>query len=75
MGEHCFLLPNSVKSPQQSLECMAAASDVEGERKRGGGGGGKLMRLDSDQSRTVHRLCAHIHAFISLYLGLTLVKS
>ena len=32
---------------------LAAASDVEGERERGGGG--RLMRLDSDQSRTLQR--------------------
>ena len=36
---------------------LAAASDVEEERERefflGGGGGGALMRLDSDNSRTV----------------------
>ena len=59
MGEPFFSLPNSVESQQQSLDCafgLGAASDVEGERERGGGGGGgELMRLDSDQSRTLHR--------------------
>ena len=33
---------------------LAAASDVEGERE-GGGGGERLMRLDSDQCRTLQR--------------------
>ena len=41
---------------------LAAASDVGGERERKGGGGGGLMRLDSDQSRTLHRSLASLYA-------------
>ena len=55
MGELFFLLPNLLSHNNNHLTApcgLAAASDVEGERKRGGG---RLIRLDSDQSRaTVH---------------------
>ena len=40
---------------------LAAASDVGGDTERKGGGGA-LMRLDSDQSRTLHRSLASLYA-------------
>ena len=52
-----FLLPNLLSHHNNHLTALCglvAASDVEGGRERERGGG-KLMRLDSDQSRTVQR--------------------
>ena len=48
-----FQIPLSHNNNHLTAPCgLAAASDVEAEREKGGGGG-KLMRLDSDQSRTL----------------------
>ena len=50
----CFQILLSHHNNHLAALCgLAAATDVEGEREREGGG--KLMRLDSDQSRRVQR--------------------
>ena len=53
----CFQILLSHNNNHLTAPCgLAAASDVEEEREReGGGGGGRLMRLDTDQSRTLQR--------------------
>ena len=55
----CFQILLSHNNNHLTAPCgLAAASNVEEERERrerGWGGGGRLMRLDTDQSRTLQR--------------------